>query len=218
TLDAQASRKEQHLHKLATQADSKSLTIKLRPNGLSFHKFRPRFALFPVVGTGRIDVTRGIVSASVVSRIMAVNSSRIKGTNGAIASVHSNRDICKATRRKNGATVRIQPTTVHKYEPRATRDLAKPHAVGTRLYSNSVNNIAQRLTTGQFAMRTRLQSKNFSSSVFIPFSDRMSRHRILSKVPHNSAPSRDRTKIQAYSRTFILSLKSGGIGLTSPDG
>ncbi|GBN13389.1 hypothetical protein AVEN_219845-1 [Araneus ventricosus] len=52
--------KKQHLHKLATQADSKSLTIKLRPNGLSFHKFRQRFALFPVVGTGRIDVTRGL--------------------------------------------------------------------------------------------------------------------------------------------------------------
>ncbi|GBL85831.1 hypothetical protein AVEN_63164-1 [Araneus ventricosus] len=52
---------------------------KLRSNGLSFHEFRLRFALFPVVGIGRIDVARGFVSASVVSRVMAVNRSRIKG-------------------------------------------------------------------------------------------------------------------------------------------
>ncbi|GBM35590.1 hypothetical protein AVEN_121040-1 [Araneus ventricosus] len=60
--------------------------MKMRSNGLSFHEFRPRFALFPVVGTGRIDVARGLVSASVVSRVVAVNSSRIKGPDGAIAS------------------------------------------------------------------------------------------------------------------------------------
>ncbi|GBM36539.1 hypothetical protein AVEN_46015-1 [Araneus ventricosus] len=61
----------------------------LRSNGLYFHRFRPRFALFPAVGTGRIDVARGLVSASVVSRGVAVNSSRIKESDGAIVSVHS---------------------------------------------------------------------------------------------------------------------------------
>ncbi|GBM05373.1 hypothetical protein AVEN_268518-1 [Araneus ventricosus] len=64
--------------------------LKLRSNGLSFHRFRPRFALFPVVGMGRIDATRGLVSTSVVSRVVVVNSSDIKGPDGAIASVHSN--------------------------------------------------------------------------------------------------------------------------------
>ncbi|GBO05868.1 hypothetical protein AVEN_187008-1 [Araneus ventricosus] len=63
--------------------------VKLRSNGPSFHEFRPRFTLFPVVGTGRIDVARGLVSASVVSRIVAANSSRIKGPDEAIVSVHS---------------------------------------------------------------------------------------------------------------------------------
>ncbi|GBN40517.1 hypothetical protein AVEN_125490-1 [Araneus ventricosus] len=38
---------------------------------------------------GRIDVARGLVSASVVSRVVAVNSSHIKGSDGASASVHS---------------------------------------------------------------------------------------------------------------------------------
>ncbi|GBN71447.1 hypothetical protein AVEN_130788-1 [Araneus ventricosus] len=59
--------------------------IEQRSNGLSFHEFRPRFALFPVVGAGRIDVARGPVSSSVVSRVLVVNSSRIKEP----ASVHS---------------------------------------------------------------------------------------------------------------------------------
>ncbi|GBL88362.1 hypothetical protein AVEN_103022-1 [Araneus ventricosus] len=63
--------------------------IKLRSNGLSFHRFRPRFALFPVFRTGKFYVARGLVSASVVSRFVAVNSSHIKGPDGAIASVHS---------------------------------------------------------------------------------------------------------------------------------
>ncbi|GBN82353.1 hypothetical protein AVEN_173982-1, partial [Araneus ventricosus] len=39
------------------------ISVKLRSNGLSFHRFRPRIALFPVVGTGKIDVTCGLVSA-----------------------------------------------------------------------------------------------------------------------------------------------------------
>ncbi|GBM38322.1 hypothetical protein AVEN_114024-1, partial [Araneus ventricosus] len=51
----------------------------MRSYGLSFHEFRPRFALFPIVRTGRIDAARGLVSASVVSRVVAVNSSHIKG-------------------------------------------------------------------------------------------------------------------------------------------
>ncbi|GBM69030.1 hypothetical protein AVEN_236139-1 [Araneus ventricosus] len=44
----------------------------------SFHELHPPFALFLVVGTGRIDVAHGLVSASVVSRIVAVNSSHVK--------------------------------------------------------------------------------------------------------------------------------------------
>ncbi|GBL85409.1 hypothetical protein AVEN_34598-1 [Araneus ventricosus] len=109
--------------------------VKLRSNCLSFHEFRPRFALFPIVGTGRIDVARGLVSGSVVSRVVVVNSSRIKGTRRrhCIYSLEHCRDICKATRCRHGVTVLIPPTTVHKYKHRATRGLFKPHAVGTRL-------------------------------------------------------------------------------------
>ncbi|GBL71745.1 hypothetical protein AVEN_198854-1, partial [Araneus ventricosus] len=62
--------------------------IKPRSNGLSFHEFRPRFVLFPVVGTGRIGADRELVSASAVSRVMAVNSPHIKGRrSGQTASV-----------------------------------------------------------------------------------------------------------------------------------
>ncbi|GBN82137.1 hypothetical protein AVEN_232205-1 [Araneus ventricosus] len=107
----------------------------LRSNGLSFLEILPWFALFPVVGTGRIDVPRGLVSASVVSRVMAVNSSHIKGMgSGQTASVHSVHSIAaeRSAKPRTVGTARldgIQLTTVHKYEPRAT----KPHAVGTRL-------------------------------------------------------------------------------------
>ncbi|GBL67035.1 hypothetical protein AVEN_77076-1 [Araneus ventricosus] len=55
-------------------------------------------------------------------------------------------DICQVTRSRNGASVRIPPTSVHKCEPRATRSVAKPHAVGTarlfefhRPHSTNVN-------------------------------------------------------------------------------
>ncbi|GBN33215.1 hypothetical protein AVEN_104414-1 [Araneus ventricosus] len=73
--------------------------------GLSFHEFRPRFALFPIAGTGRIDLARGLVSESFVSRGMAVNISHIKGKgvairNHCIHSLERCRDICKATRTK----------------------------------------------------------------------------------------------------------------------
>ncbi|GBL75981.1 hypothetical protein AVEN_234299-1 [Araneus ventricosus] len=91
--------------------------------GLSFHEFRPRFALFPVVGTGRIDVACGVASASVVSLVIAVNSSHFKGGGVArqrqyIRSLECRREIRQATRRGNGA-----PTTVHMCESRATRGL-----------------------------------------------------------------------------------------------
>ncbi|GBN87358.1 hypothetical protein AVEN_212857-1 [Araneus ventricosus] len=66
------------------------MLLKPRSYGLSFREFRPRFALFPVVGTGRIDVARGLVSASVVSRVMTVNSSHVKGEgSGQTATKHS---------------------------------------------------------------------------------------------------------------------------------
>ncbi|GBM76624.1 hypothetical protein AVEN_51678-1 [Araneus ventricosus] len=84
----------------------------LRSNGLSFYEFRPRFALFPVFETGRSNVARGLVIASVVSRVMAVNSSHIKGKGiGQTASVHPfTRALLRyliSTNRRNGATVRI---------------------------------------------------------------------------------------------------------------
>ncbi|GBN22163.1 hypothetical protein AVEN_187669-1 [Araneus ventricosus] len=79
---------------------------------------------------GRIDVARGPVSAFVVSSVMAVKGTRRRHC---ICSLEHYRDICKFKLRMNGATVQIPPTTVHKYEPRATRGLSKPHAVGTRL-------------------------------------------------------------------------------------
>ncbi|GBN34485.1 hypothetical protein AVEN_44226-1 [Araneus ventricosus] len=114
------------------------LALKLRSYGLSFHEFRPRFALFPIVGTEGIDVARELVSASVVSRFMEVNSSHIKGRGVArwrqwIHSLERCRNTCKATSRRNGVAVRIPPTTAHKYEPRATLGLTKPHVVGTRI-------------------------------------------------------------------------------------
>ncbi|GBM02868.1 hypothetical protein AVEN_89397-1, partial [Araneus ventricosus] len=46
-------------------------------------------ALFLVVGTGRIEVACWIVSASVASRVMEVNSSHVKGGgSGQTASMH----------------------------------------------------------------------------------------------------------------------------------
>ncbi|GBL93218.1 hypothetical protein AVEN_42665-1 [Araneus ventricosus] len=115
--------------------------VKQRSFGLSFHEFRPRFALFPIVRTGRIDVARRLVSASVVSRVMAANSSHVKGGGVArrhqcvsslwtlnpmgesvgcgrqcIHSLEGCREISQATRRRNGATVRN--STIHMYELR----------------------------------------------------------------------------------------------------
>ncbi|GBM80515.1 hypothetical protein AVEN_123270-1 [Araneus ventricosus] len=87
------------------------LHVKPRSYGLYFHEFRPRFVLLPVIGTGRIDVARGLVSASAVSRFMALNSSHVKGGGVArlrqwIRSLQCWREICQATRRRNGAAVR----------------------------------------------------------------------------------------------------------------
>ncbi|GBM79626.1 hypothetical protein AVEN_131225-1 [Araneus ventricosus] len=59
-------------------------SLKLRSNGLSFHRFRPRFMLFPVVGMGRIYVACGLVSAFLVSHIVTVNSLHIKRPDCAI--------------------------------------------------------------------------------------------------------------------------------------
>ncbi|GBM81769.1 hypothetical protein AVEN_106594-1 [Araneus ventricosus] len=61
---------------------AQSATVKPRSHDQITHRFRPRFALFPVVGTGRFDAVRGFLSASVVSRDLAVNSSDIKGPDG----------------------------------------------------------------------------------------------------------------------------------------
>ncbi|GBM47489.1 hypothetical protein AVEN_153700-1 [Araneus ventricosus] len=109
---------------------------KLRSNVLSFHKFRPRFTLFPVVGTGRIDVSRGLVSACVVSRVVAVNSSHIKGgSRGQTASGHPFTRALPRYLPSYAPYERLDcsNSTDHKCEPRVTRGLDKPHAVGTRL-------------------------------------------------------------------------------------
>ncbi|GBM85846.1 hypothetical protein AVEN_37493-1 [Araneus ventricosus] len=87
--------------------------VKLRSYVLSFHEFRPRFVLFPMVGTGRIDVARRLVSASVVSRVMAVNCSHFKGKgSGQTASMHPfTRALPRYLQNMNGATVRIPLST-----------------------------------------------------------------------------------------------------------
>ncbi|GBO00699.1 hypothetical protein AVEN_271575-1 [Araneus ventricosus] len=110
-----------------------SVRVKLRSNGLSFHRFRPRFALFPFVGTGRIEMDNGLVSASLVSRVVAVNSSHIKGPDGAIASVHSRAAEIFAKPRAIGTARLFEFHRPQSTSTNLTRGLAKPHAVGTRL-------------------------------------------------------------------------------------
>ncbi|GBN97925.1 hypothetical protein AVEN_87171-1 [Araneus ventricosus] len=74
---------------LFTASDPQTLWVKPRSYDISFHEFRPRFALFPIVGAGRTEMARGLVSTPVASRIMAVNSSHIKGCGSdQTASVH----------------------------------------------------------------------------------------------------------------------------------
>ncbi|GBN97292.1 hypothetical protein AVEN_6377-1 [Araneus ventricosus] len=60
-----------------------ALGLKLRSNSLSFHEFRSRYSLSS-------ERKEGLVRGYVVSRVIAANISRIKGPDGAIASVHSN--------------------------------------------------------------------------------------------------------------------------------
>ncbi|GBM43297.1 hypothetical protein AVEN_220825-1 [Araneus ventricosus] len=52
--------------------------LKPRTHDQITHRFRLRYALLPAMGTGRFDVARGLVRASVVSRLVAVKSSNIK--------------------------------------------------------------------------------------------------------------------------------------------
>ncbi|GBO37136.1 hypothetical protein AVEN_174154-1 [Araneus ventricosus] len=139
--------------------------LKLRPNGLSFHEFRPRFALFPVVGTGRIDVARSHISASVVSRVVAVNSSHAKGRGSAqTASVHPfTRSLTRDLPRN--APLEFQLPQSISPNLRAT----KPHAVGTRL--NGVAHISPGIVLADLAakvylyrpMKTFLFSRRFRS-------------------------------------------------------
>ncbi|GBM39220.1 hypothetical protein AVEN_223838-1 [Araneus ventricosus] len=57
--------------------------FQLRSYGLSFHELHLWFEIFPVVETVRMDVARGLVSASVASRVMTANCSHIKGRGAA---------------------------------------------------------------------------------------------------------------------------------------
>ncbi|GBM39598.1 hypothetical protein AVEN_201582-1 [Araneus ventricosus] len=86
--------------------------LKLRSYGLPFHESSLWFQLFHIVGTGRTDEARGLVRASVVSYVMAVNSSHVKGGGAGrhrqcIRSLERCLEIFQATRCGNGATVRI---------------------------------------------------------------------------------------------------------------
>ncbi|GBL84699.1 hypothetical protein AVEN_191147-1 [Araneus ventricosus] len=82
---------------------------------------------------------RGLVSASVASRVMAVNRSHVKGGgNGQTASVHPfapalPRDLPSHAPSERRDWLELKPTTVYKYELRVTRGFIKPHAMGTRL-------------------------------------------------------------------------------------
>ncbi|GBL79326.1 hypothetical protein AVEN_260028-1 [Araneus ventricosus] len=96
--------------------------VKPRSYDLSFHEFRPRFALFPVVRTGRTNVACGLVSASVISLVMAVNSSHVKG-GGVGRQRQCIYSLEKITYRRNGATVRNSTDHSPKYKPRAARGL-----------------------------------------------------------------------------------------------
>ncbi|GBM25455.1 hypothetical protein AVEN_261572-1 [Araneus ventricosus] len=92
--------------------------------GLFWPYFNDSLALFSYFD---LVTLRGVISAYVVPRVMARRRHCIR-------SLERWQDICKATRRRNGMTVRIPPTAAHEYESHASRDLAKPHAVGTRLW------------------------------------------------------------------------------------
>ncbi|GBM52913.1 hypothetical protein AVEN_197219-1 [Araneus ventricosus] len=102
--------------------------VKLRSYGLSFCELQPWFALFLFVRTGRIDVDRGLVNTSVVSRVMTVNSSHIKGRgwpDGVSASVHSSAGerFPNLSAVETARMFEIPPTTFRKYEARSNRGL-----------------------------------------------------------------------------------------------
>ncbi|GBN92716.1 hypothetical protein AVEN_33231-1 [Araneus ventricosus] len=110
----------------------------LNPNHSRIRKYalHPQFALFLVVGTERIDVVRGFASAPVVSRVMAVYSSHIKGGGVArrrqcILSLERYREIC------NEPWERRDWSESHRPQVRTSR-FVKPHAVETRLYMVTV--------------------------------------------------------------------------------
>ncbi|GBL73434.1 hypothetical protein AVEN_145809-1 [Araneus ventricosus] len=101
--------------------------VKLRSYGVSSHELHPRFALFLVVVTGRIDVAGGLVSASVFSRVVEVNSSHVKGgwsgrRRQCIRSLERCREICQATRRRN--FVADRNSTDHSPQVRTSSDQA----------------------------------------------------------------------------------------------
>ncbi|GBN88987.1 hypothetical protein AVEN_173425-1 [Araneus ventricosus] len=101
--------------------------VKPRSYGLSFHEFRPRFALFHLAGIGRIDVARGLLSASVVSGVMAVNSSHVKGRgSGQTASVHPfTRTLPRDLPSHADHSPQVRTSSDSRFDKR--------HAVGTRL-------------------------------------------------------------------------------------
>ncbi|GBN50296.1 hypothetical protein AVEN_133250-1 [Araneus ventricosus] len=86
-----------------------TLILKPRSYDLSFHEFRPLFALFPTIGKGRNDAAREPVGAFVGFRVIAVNSSHIKGRRTSqTASVHPFTRVLprefQATRRRDKAS------------------------------------------------------------------------------------------------------------------
>ncbi|GBO18576.1 hypothetical protein AVEN_119416-1 [Araneus ventricosus] len=66
-----------HLLTSCLQEELSSI-LKGRTHDQITHRFRPRCVSFPVIGTGRLDVARGLVRASAVSRVVAVNRSNIE--------------------------------------------------------------------------------------------------------------------------------------------
>ncbi|GBN35371.1 hypothetical protein AVEN_163366-1 [Araneus ventricosus] len=94
---------------------------------------RVPFALFPVGGTRRLEVARGLVSECVVSLVMVINSSPIKGGGVArrrlcIRSLERYREICQATRSRNGSTGWNSIDHSPQVRTSSNSRFAKPHA------------------------------------------------------------------------------------------
>ncbi|GBM81754.1 hypothetical protein AVEN_13471-1 [Araneus ventricosus] len=103
------------------------------------YELHPRLAVFLIVGTVRIKVAGGLVSESVVSRVMLVNSSHVKGGGVTrrrqyIRSLERSREICQATPHGNGATGRNSIDHSPQVRTSSNSRFTKPHAMGTRLY------------------------------------------------------------------------------------